>query len=523
MRSFIYILLILTLTLSAACRKEKASWLTSWTAPIAKDTLRISDYVNDSTLGVNGDNSIQIILERSLIDFDISDILVIPDTTIEQVFSIAVSNLNLSPGSTFIDDIQENTFSLDGAALTQARLSSGTATVTIVNPLTEGGVFLVELPGVTKDGTLFSQTEFVEGGSDGVPNSKTFELDLAGYTIDMTGENGLSYNILQSKMTVTTDPNGSSVNVTNQDIFEFVVDFENLKVEYGKGYFGQQVFSDTTVLNIEALRNLAGGNINIENVDFDIILSNGVKAEARANISQLRSTNFSGNQVDLTHPYFDQSLNINPAQWDWVNVTPSERVLTFNQSSTNITPFIENLGDEYELGYKIELNPFGNTSGGNNEIFPQSRIGARIEANFPLVLGTNNLTLRDTIGFSLEDKERLLNVEEGAFILTSNNTFPYGGAIQLRILDEDYNELSTIEQSAALEPATLNTSTNNHVNQSQETSLAVTPDNVVKFKDAAYIEIEVVLNSTTNSNNVVYENAAIEFLLRANFQMRTNL
>ena len=523
MKSIYYILCVVVLAFSYSCRKEKASWSTKWIAPIAKDTLRISDYVNDSTLSVNNDQSIQVILERDLVDFDITDILDIPDTTIEQTFSIAVSNLNLAPGTTFIDDIQENTFTLEGAALTEVRLSSGTATVRIVNPLSEGGIFLIELPGVTKDNVLFSQSEYVEGGSLGNPSTKTFELDLSGYTIDMTGESGLSYNILQSKMTVTTDPNGTSVNVTNQDFFEFIVKFENLNVEYGKGYFGQQVFSDTTTLNIDALRVLAGGDINVENVDFDIILFNGIKATAQAEITKMTSVNYAGDEIELNHPYFDQMLNINPAQWDWNTLTPSEKVLTFDQSSTNIIPFIENLGDEYELGYKIELNPLGNTSGGNDELFPESRIGAKIIAGFPLVLGANDLTLRDTLAFSLEDRDRLLDIEVGEFILATNNTFPYGGTVNLKILDEQYNELTTISQSSAIEPAALNTLTNNHINQSQETKFEVTPDDVSTFGSAAYIEIEVVLNSTMNSNNVVYANSAIDFLLRANFQMKTNL
>lgn len=505
------------------CRKEPASWSSSWTAPIVRDTLRISDYVNDSTLAVNGDQSIQVILQRDLVDFDINDLLIIPDTTIEQQFSVNVASLNLSPGTTFIDDVQENIFNLDGAALTEATISAGSAEVTIVNPISEGGIFEVELPGVQKDGVTFSQSEFVEGTQGGSPSTKSFTLDLSGYAIDMTGENGNAYNILQSKMTVTTDPDGNSVVVTNQDVFEFKVAFKNLKIAYGKGYFGQQTFSDTTLIQLEALQSIAGGNINIENVNFDLILFNGIKAEARAKITKMRSINYAGNEIDLTHPYFDQSLNINPAQWDWVTLTPSERKLTFDQATTNIIPFIENLGDEYELGYSIELNPYGNTSGGNNELFPESKIGVRLEADFPFVLGSNNLTLRDTIDFSYEEKERLIRVEEGAFLLTTNNTFPFGGEIQLRLLDEDFNELKVVEQSQPIDAAPLNGSANGHVLQTQETTISLSPDEIEALNETSHIEIEAVFNSTTNSNNVVYDNAAIDFLLRANFQLRTAL
>lgn len=520
MKQLFLALLALMALVFTHCRKEPASWGTSWTAPIVRDTLKIQDYVNDSTLAINGDESIQVILSRDLFEFDINDLLVLPDTTIKQSFAIGVSSINLNPGTTFIDDVKEHTFNLDGAALTEARVSSGNAEVTIVNPISEGGIFNVELPGVTKDGVTFSQSEYVAGGN---PNTKTFQLDLAGYTIDMSGENGNAYNILQSKMTVTTDPQGSSVTITDQDQFEFLVKFQELKIEYGKGYFGQQVFSDTTTLSLEALRSLSGGNINIENVDFNVVLFNGVKAEARAQITKMTSVNYQGDVLDLNHPYFNQSLNINPAQWDWSTLTPSERVLSFNQSTTNIVPFIENLGDEYEIGYSIELNPYGNTSGGNNELFPNSKIGARIEADFPLVIGTNDLTLRDTIEFSYEEKDRLIRVEEGSFLLTTNNTFPYGGEIQLRLLDENLEEVAVIDQTESIEPAPLNSTANGHVLQSQETEIPLSSDEVESLHEAAFIELQVILNSTTNSNNVVYSNAGIDFLLRANFQLKTAL
>lgn len=520
---FVFISVVLAILVLAQCRKEPSSWSTSWTAPLVRDTLRIADYVNDSTLGINTDQSIQVILERDLVDFDINDLLELPDTTIDQSFSINVLGISLSPGSTFIDDVKEHEFSLGGAALTEARISEGSARVTIKNPIAEGGIFNVELPGVTKDGVTFAQSEFVPGASGGVPSSKTFQLDLSGYSIDMTGESGDSYNLLQSKMTVTTDPNGSSVQVTNQDIFEFKVTFQGLKMEYGKGYFGQQTFSDTSLVDLEALNAVAGGNVNIENVDFDIILFNGVKAEARAKITKLASINYQDNVVELSHPYFNQALNINPALWDWQTLTPSERVFTFDQSTTNIISFIENLGNRYELGYSIELNPYGNTSGGMNELFRDSRIGVRLEANFPLVLGANNLTLRDTFEFSYEEKERLIEVQEGAFLLSTKNTFPYGGEIQLRLLDSEYNELDVIEQTDMVDPAPLNGSGDAHVLQDQETAIRLTAEEVLSLNDAAYIEVQVVFNSATNSNNVVYSNAAIEFLLRANFKLKVNL
>ena len=505
------------------CRKEKASWLSSWTAPIALDTLKLSDYFNDSTLEVNNDNSIQFILQRDLFELDISEVVKIPDTTIVQTRSIAFPSLTLSPGVNFISGIRENVFEIDDVALREVKVESGIANVTIINPIDVGVVFKIDLPGSTKGGVPFSQTEFVEAAQNGIPGSKMIEIDLSDYTVDMTGEDGISYNTFKLEMSVTTDPNGQSTVVTNQDEFQLELDFRDVIVGYAKGYFGQRIFSDTTIINLDELNNLVEGSIDLNDLNFDIILSNGIKAEGRALITKLSSLNENGSQVDLTHPDFGNYLNVNAAQWDWVNLTPSQLNIPFNSSNSNIIPFVENLANKYELGYEIELNPLGNNSAGNNELFPDSRLYARLEADFPLNLGLDGLKLRDTIEFSIEERDRFIKIQEGSVVLSTNNTFPFGGSIVMRFLDEQYNELTVLEQTEPLMPSHLDVSTNTHVSISQELFFDFTTSQIESLKNAAFVEIEVLANSSSTENNIVYSNAELNFILRANFKLKSSI
>src|SRR5690554_6032897 len=79
------------LLVSMACRKEKTNWTSDWVVPIVNDSLLIKNYVNDSTLDINSDQSIQVIADRTLLNLDLSELIKIPDTSIVQTFAISRS------------------------------------------------------------------------------------------------------------------------------------------------------------------------------------------------------------------------------------------------------------------------------------------------------------------------------------------------------------------------------------------------------------------------------------------------
>jgi len=92
------LLLLLTGTLIISCRKEPTVWESDWSLPLVSDTLDLRDLVNDSTIGVNGSGYYQLNLERTLFDLDINEVVEIPDTTIEEVFTISFLSFTAAPG-----------------------------------------------------------------------------------------------------------------------------------------------------------------------------------------------------------------------------------------------------------------------------------------------------------------------------------------------------------------------------------------------------------------------------------------
>lgn len=511
------------LFLMIGCRKDGASWDSDWVIPLVNDSLMIKDYVNDSTLGINPDQSIQVIVNRNLFNLDLGSIIKIPDTLIQQSFAIAFQSLLLSPGALFIDDIKEHEFSFGDATLFKARVKSGTATVRIENPIPTKGIFSISLPGVTKNGVVLTGTKVVDGGTMSNPGVGEMVIYFSGYDIDLTGEYGNSYNIIQSKMHVKSDPDGPQVTITNHDIFNVDVSFKNMVVDYGEGYFGKTIFSDTTIVNVTQLDHVIGGQINIEDLNLDLIIKNGIKVRGQGRITLFESVNKNNNSVSLNHPYFDQTLNLNPAQGAWQSITPSELKFSFNNTTGNMKDFIENLGDKYRIGYSIVLNPNGNASAGHDVLYPQSKLGIDLNANFPLKIGANDLILQDTFAIDFKNDKKLLRVQSGKLILKTINTFPFGVSIHLELLDANKNVIKELVTNGKITPATTNSNADGHTPVEEQSEFIVDEDAAQLLANTKYILVRATLNSTYWNNNVVYANAALKFILSSQLKLKAKL
>ena len=65
---------------------------------------------------------------------------------------------------------------------------------------------------------------------------------------------------------------------------------------------------------------------------------------------------------------------------------------------------MENLGHRQNISMSYELNPWGNTNSGWDEIFSNSKINLELKVQMPLNIGLNNLQLKDTFSFKMDPK-----------------------------------------------------------------------------------------------------------------------
>ena len=451
MNRYYYIILFVLIAL-VSCKKEPTTWETDWSIPLINDRLSLSNLENDSTLEANGVGGYNVILSRNLIDLQLDDIVAIPDTTIEKAITIAFPSLNVPPGFTISNTAEENDISVADLELKEIHIKSGNIRFRVLNPVETSMNFTVNLPGTVKDGGSFSESYLVPAGSPTNPGIQIQAYDISGYSFDLTGLNNNKNNLFVSQIDVTSDPNGPTVTMTNTDSIKFYVEFENVVLDHARGYFGQTSLSDTLQQTISAFDAFESGVLDIPNMSLDLDIVNGVKVGARATISSLSSTNANGNTINLSHPQIGNAINLDPATGSWGSLVPSVNTLYINSGNSNIESFIENLGKSYAIGYQLDINPYGNISGGWDELFPNSRLAIRANLNMPLQVGLDQLILRDTFAIDI-DAQSIQNIKAGSLVLNTKNAFPLSADITLSFINTNGNVQFTIQSDNSIRSA----------------------------------------------------------------------
>jgi hypothetical protein len=229
------------------------------------------------------------------------------------------------------------------------------------------------------------------------------------------------------------------------------VTFRDNTIFYAQGYFGNTFISDTTTLDLAALDVYESGLLDISNLSVGFDVENGVKVGAIANLNVVRNENALGNVVSLSGPNIGTNITVNPATGSWGSLMPSLTSLNFNSTNSNVEGYVENLGVKHEVGYTFEMNPWGNVSGGWDQIFPDSRIKVNLNAQMPLSIGLDNLVIKDTFDLILNQDPEKTRVVSGDLILKAKNGFPFNADVTLYLLDGNVNMLHSIAGSEIIE------------------------------------------------------------------------
>ena len=444
-----FILLLLTI-LICSCKKKQTTWNTDWSAPIISDTISLSNLYNDSTLVSSNQTSIDLDLSRTILNLGLSDLVGFPDTTINQSFNLNFSLSNVPAGYTFANTIEEHSFDLNDVQLKKVDVSSGSIKLKVFNSIATKVYFKIILPGITKNGLAFEQIFFVNAGTNAQPGSAEELLDISGYSFDLRGVNGLGYNKLQSQLIITSDPTGPSVAISSNNDFSFSAELSGLKFSYAKGYFGNTLISETAEFLVPYFNSIVAGNLDLPSANLDFEIENGMKFGIKGKIISAENTNSSGNTSQLVSSNLGNDFLISPATGSWNSLQTSSQHLIFSAANSNIESYLENLGSSHQLAYQLQLNPWGNVSGGNDEIFSNSRLKIKIKSQIPLIIGADGLTLRDTFNIDLKQNSNKTHAKSGLISLSATNAFPLACEPILYLLNENGSILYTINATSQI-------------------------------------------------------------------------
>lgn len=529
MRFFIISSIFISVLL-VSCRKEKAIWESDWSLPLVSDTLNLKNLVTDSFLALNGSGNYQLEINRNILDLNLSDYIEIPDTTIAQKYSIASGTLNVQPGTSFVNNNKDHLFDLQGAELKSVVISEGKIKISVENPIETKTIFTVKLPKAKKDGIAISKTFQAPAGTNANPSVTSAEIDLTGYELNLTGTNGEGFNLLQSQMIVQTDELGVAVSVNNYDTTKFIIEMEGIKMNYARGYFGNLIVQDTSDLYVEFLDKITSGIFDLPATNIQFIVSNGIKVSARATLNSLTNTNsYSGASVTLNHPQMGVPFIINQATGTWDSFFASIKTILFTSSNSNVEQFIENLGAHQKLDFKLELNPYGNISGGWDEFFPNSKLQVMLTAQMPVSASMTDLTIQDTFDLNIDSDPNNTHIVKGKLKLKVSNAFPLQGEVKMFLLDASGQLVESVNASELIPSSVYGTLISGQMQKSDATIYFDLNSNTLsKVNSIKKVVVKVVLNTpdalTNNSNFVLIpEGAFMALKLGTAFQLENRL
>ncbi len=375
---------------------------------------------------------------------DTSDALTITMVAHDLVVSSATA---VFPAQNLIDENKETKYNLSGGAqLNQLRVKSGMILINLQSTIQQQSHFEFALPSATDAfGNTIYLDEDLPPATAGSVSSLVKSFDLSGFTFDLTGISGNTYNTYYSHLVASIDSTGELVTISKNDSVMISYTLQQIVPEFIGGYLGQQIVTiGPSETLFDGLKNIKSGSIGLESTAVDLTVKNGIGVTGRVNLYELTAMNTStGHNVSLEWDELNKPLAVAPAVFS--PFTPSITVFSLNNSNSNIKALVENLPDKLKYAMDFFVNPAGNSSFYHDFAYDTSGLDVALHLTVPLSLIASNLVLQDTFDFSLgSGEEGDPAIKEGTFSLIAYNGFPFMAAPQLYFYDADFNLLDSL-------------------------------------------------------------------------------
>lgn len=518
----------LLLLLVVGCKKkEPTNWDVDVIAPVVKTTLTIEDLIPDSVLNTNPDNSLEIVYQENLTSFNIDSIIKIPDTSISAFYTLPFVNpVDITPGFSIVNDPVTNQFSYGDTKLKTVKVKSGKISYTLKSSIAERTIYTYKiLSAKDASGNVFEKTISVPAGSRNNPTVKSGQFDLDGYTFTLYDASTNTFNQIKTEAKVVTDPNGSTVQVSNLDTVHISNTMSDIIPEYATGYFGQISNKiGPKVIDFKLFDKITDGTLDVDQVNVDLEFKNYVGVDNRLITRNITSiNNRTGNAINLNHPIVNSTINITRAQDNFTIVTPTIKTYNLNTSNSNIDLFFENLPDQFAYEFDVETNPYGNISNGNDFLYTDKTLEANLNVTVPLNLIANNLTLVDTINLGLDSIENPVN--EGQLTIYAENWFPFNADLQLYMLNK---QGTAIIDSVMVDNTILSSQVDANYTTVASTSSVLTavftPAQVQKLNENSKLLLKVAFTTASTSQHVkLYSNYKLDLKLTSAFNYNISI
>ena len=350
------------------------------------------------------------------------------------------------PNQTVVDRDESLVIEMDGPELKTFKVASGNLSIEVESTIQEDMTLDFRIPSATINGNSLKRVVKFPGAKPGQSWKETEVVDLTGYTLDLRGENPTvrdTFNTFHQILKILLDSSGRKVTITLDDSINVSYRLEVLQPEYSVGYMGQTANPSVGRTAFELFKGLSG-SANVSNFKTTLIAKNSIGVDGTIKVNKLEGENIFGNTNEaLTSSIFDNPIVINKPSF--LSRIPAETEIELNAGNSTINDFIGNFPQWIDYDIEVGTNPNGNVSAWRDFVFDDSRLQLylRLESDANFALG--NLILRDTQAVNFGNVDDYKRLKQAFLLFRIENQFPVGAEIELTLLDQNQNFLTTLD------------------------------------------------------------------------------
>jgi hypothetical protein len=458
---------------------------------------------------------------------------VLIDTSDSIILRVYVTGLHVSeawakfPTQSVVDQTGDVTFNLGARKFSYIDARAGHLHIKISNSVPQPLYLQYTLVGAfNKLGKPLTEFTTVPQAVGAVPGVVDTSLDITGYSINLTGKSGSSFNTYTQRVLTRLDSTGVTQHITVQDSLNIKYTLEGIEPNYIKGYMATDTVhaADSAAFNFLSI--FKSGSISLNNVNMNFSVVNGIGVDGIIKINSLTAFSPNNGMQTLVAPsILGQPLYIKRAT-DFP-LTPAVSNFSLNSNNSTIGALLGILPNQLKYDIQVQTNPHGNSNQYRDFAYLQSGLSVNLNAEIPLSLIANGLVLKDTIPFNLANTTTNVNgISDGIINVIAENKYPIQGILTIIIYDINYHPLDTFALNKTI--AAGNLDANCKVDQPTQTVIQEYVDNnrINKLKQGAYAVITSDFSTVSNTpacngqHLKIYSNYTIGITLSAKFNYK---
>lgn len=435
-------LLLLAAGLLWSCRTEPVTWrVPLHDVILLHDTLDWSTLVPD-TLWQDGEQGLMLHLEGERPLIRPEDLVFSLDTAWSTTFDVPFIGgpIPLAPGTVLWTEVEEVGLNIPDVLLRRLRLGEGSLVISVESSV-QGPLELV----YTLEGATFPAGS--NGGSNAIevaiqPAANTVVAhDLSGVVLDLNDEDGVGFGTLRTGWQIgVPEAAAEPVPIFGTDVLSLEVAFVGVGIAQAEGRFGQRTLDLETQVDLTGWDALEALEIQWASVDFNLRLINTAGVDLGLSLEEF-------SRVDTLDGLPQTTLLDDPAiggdvllaralvaetggMADW-QIDPTEATIQLGTEGSGLPAFLGSIPDAFGLKAQVELNPFGDVSGGFDrmDLGRMPRVGWTCHA--PLEVGYSRALWRDTLDPAMPDGVDY----DGDLNISVESSLPVGARIRLSLVE----------------------------------------------------------------------------------------